>query len=226
MLAASDSSQTKGTRFFRFVDLSEALGFALFVFAYIWRLQASAFNSWKVFPVWLVLSFLLHRDTPKTLGWRGDNLWSAIRRAALVFVILGATISVAGLLLGAPHRLPSHLIDPRRFLGYLSFCLLQQIGLQSFLMNRLLATFGKSVYAVPLAATIFALLHWPNPVLVPLTFLGGVAFCWLFARERNIIPVVVVQAILGSLVWWAFPLAWHHAMRVGPGYYHFEMPSR
>jgi hypothetical protein len=29
------------------------------------------------------------------------------------------------------------------------------------------------------------------------------------------------QAVLGGVVWWAFPLAWHHAMRVGPGYYTF-----
>ena len=66
---------------------------------------------------------------------------------------------------------------------------------------------------------LFGVLHWPNPVLVPLTFIGGVVMCWLFARERNILPLVLGQALLGALVWWAFPLAWHHSMRVGPGYY-------
>jgi len=66
---------------------------------------------------------------------------------------------------------------------------------------------------------LFGALHWPNPVLVPLTFIGGVVMCWLFARERNILPLVLGQALLGALVWWAFPLAWHHSMRVGPGYY-------
>jgi hypothetical protein len=44
---------------------------------------------------------------------------------------------------------------------------------------------------------------------------------WLFARERNIIPLAIGQAILGMLVWWAFPIAWHHGMRVGPGFYNF-----
>jgi hypothetical protein len=43
--------------------------------------------------------------------------------------------------------------------------------------------------------------------------------CWLFAKERNILPLFIGQTILGALVWWAFPLAWHHSMRVGPGYY-------
>jgi hypothetical protein len=45
---------------------------------------------------------------------------------------------------------------------------------------------------------------------------------WLFATERNILPLTIGQAILGALVWWAFPLAWHHSMRVGPGYAEFR----
>ena len=45
---------------------------------------------------------------------------------------------------------------------------------------------------------------------------------WLFVRERNILPLALGQSILGTLVWWAVPVAWHHAMRVGPGFYHFH----
>ncbi len=44
---------------------------------------------------------------------------------------------------------------------------------------------------------------------------------WLFARERNILPLAALQVILSLLVWWAFPIAWHHGLRVGPGYYTF-----
>jgi hypothetical protein len=58
---------------------------------------------------------------------------------------------------------------------------------------------------------------------VPLTLLGGVAMAWLFAEERNILPLALGQAVLGALVWWAFPLAWHHSMRVGPGYWIFHL---
>jgi len=76
--------------------------------------------------------------------------------------------------------------------------------------------------AALVAGTVFAALHWPNPVLVPLTFFGGVVMSWLFARERNIIPLAVGQAIVGTLIWWALPVAWHHGMRVGPGYYTFH----
>ena len=191
----------------------------MFVGLYIWRLQTSHASSWILFPGWLILSFALHRDTPKTMGWRADNLWPATRRAAMVIGTFIVGVCVAGIFLGALHRLPEHLVYPRRFGSYLAFCLLQQVALQSFLMNRLLAAIKNERIAALLAGGIFAALHWPNPVLVPLTFIGGTAMCWLFARERNILPLALGQAILGALVWWAFPLAWHHAMRVGPGFY-------
>jgi membrane protease YdiL (CAAX protease family) len=99
--------------------------------------------------------------------------------------------------------------------------LLQQIGLQSLTMNRLLAGLRSQAMAAFVGGLLFAALHWPNPVLVPLTLIGGTVMCWLFARDRNILPLVLGQSILGVLVWWAFPPAWHHSMRVGPGYYHF-----
>jgi hypothetical protein len=196
----------------------EALGFAAFVGWYIWKLQAEAKWTWWVLLVWLVLSFAVRRDTPRTLGWRADNLWRATKRAAVFFGGSSLLVCFAGLFLGMLHRLPTHLIEPRRFGGYLAFCLLQQVGLNSFLTNRLLAAFGKPLPAALLAGAIFAGLHWPNPVLVPLTFVGGAGMAWLFTKERNILPLTLGQAILGALVWWAFPIAWHHSMRVGPGY--------
>ena len=225
MTTASNPLETPRTRILGRLALLEALAFTLFVLAYIWRLQSSAFNSWIVFPVWLVLSFALHGDTPKTLGWRADNLRPATRRTALVFGVFLMAISAVGLFLGAAHRLPTRLIEPHRFAGYFAFFLLQEVGLQSFLMNRLLAALQKPILAALVAGTLFSLLHWPNPILVPLTFIGGSAFCWLFARERNIIPLTISQAILGSVVWWAFPLSWHHSMRVGPGFYSFQPPN-
>src|SRR6267143_599854 len=165
---------------FRIFTLIEAFSFAAFIGWYIWRLQFTHPNSWVVFLVWLVASFVLHRDTPKTLGWRADNLGPAARQAAVVFGICIAALGAAGLYLGAIHRLPAHFLNSHRFFGYFAFCLLQQIALNSYLMDRL-----------------------------------------LYARERNILPLVLGQAVLGGMVWWVFPIAWHHSMRVGPGYYAF-----
>jgi Type II CAAX prenyl endopeptidase Rce1-like len=200
-------------------NLLEGFAFSAFVALYIWRWQVASPKTWLLFPLWLVISFAVHRDSPKSLGWRADNLKTATLRAAPLFLFFMLMIVIAGIFLEALHRLPAHFVEPRRFVGYFAFCLLQQVGLQSMTMNRLLQGFRSREVAAFVGGLLFGALHWPNPVLVPLTFVGGVTMCWLFARDRNILPLVLGQALLGALVWWAFPLAWHHSMRVGPGYY-------
>jgi membrane protease YdiL (CAAX protease family) len=204
-----------------YLSLIEPLALAAFVALFIWRLQDMQPYSWIAFPAWFLLSFLVHRDTPKTLGWRTDNFWPATRGAAAVFAVFALGICGAGLFLGAVHRLPEHLIEPRRFAGYLAFCLLQQVALNSYLTNRLAAALDPVPGAI-VSGAIFGALHWPNPILVPLTFIGGTAMAWLFQRERNILPLALGQAVMGALIWWAFPIPWHHSMRVGPGYYTFH----
>jgi hypothetical protein len=203
-------------------NLIEAVAFAAFTAVYIWQLQNRHPQTWWILPIWLLLSFALHRDTPKTLGWRGDNLLAASRRALPFFALAVALLVGAGLFLGGWHRVPVHLFEGGRFWGYCAFCLLQQVGLNSFVTNRLFGAFRGPLPAAMLSGAIFAALHWPNPVLVPLTFVAGTAMAWLFATERNILPLTLMQAVLGALVWWAFPLAWHHGMRVGPGFYTFH----
>jgi hypothetical protein len=202
-------------------NLVEALAFSALVALYIWRLQAPYKYSWLVFPVWLITSFLCHRDTPKTVGWRAANLWPATRQAAWFFGPCILVVCAIGILLGGLHQWPHHLFVPKRFFGYMSFCLLQQVALNSYSTNRLLAETNNPVRASLISGAIFGALHWPNPVLVPITWIGGTAMSWLFARERNILPLTVFQAVLGALVSWAFPVAWHHGMRVGPGFYTF-----
>ena len=206
----------------RSLILVEAFAFSVYIAWYIWRLQTSIRWSWLVFPIWMLASFIVHSDTPKTIGWRADNLWPATKRSAMIFLPCVVALCAVGIVLSTAHRPAHHLLMPNRFFGYMAFCLLQQVALNSYLTNRLLGAINSRALASLLAGAIFAALHWPNPVLVPLTFIGGVAMAWLFARERNIIPLAIFQGILGTLVWWAFPLTWHHAMRVGPGFYHFH----
>jgi hypothetical protein len=200
----------------------EALALAGYIAWYIWQLQTSRPSSWIVFLIWLVLSLVLHGDTSQTLGWRADNLWPATRQGLGILAAFVMSTSLAGFFLGAYNRPDPRLTEPWRFFAYFAFCLVQQVALNSYLTNRLLYSLEDPRWTAPLAGVIFAGLHWPNPVLVPLTFIGGTAMSWFFSRERNIIPLTVGQALLGTLVWWVFPVAWHHGMRVGPGYYSFH----
>ena len=203
----------------RALALVDVVGLPIFILAFIWRLQFTTNWAWLGFVVWMIASFAIHRDTPRTLGWRADNLWSATKRAAVVFAILASALSLTGILLRAPWHLPEHLIKLNRLWSYFAFCVLQQVALNSLLMNRMIFLVSRRWLAAALTGVIFAACHWPNPVLVPITFVGGTVMAWLFGRERNIVPLAVMQALLGTLAWWAFPLAWHHHLRVGPGYF-------
>lgn len=206
-------------RALRLLSVVDVIGIPVFVLFFIWRLQFIARDSWSIFPIWLGASFLLHRDTPQTLGWRADNLWVATKWSLVAFAIMAALLIATGFVLGQPRELPPNFNAPNRLWTYFAFCLLQQVALNSLLTNRLLALVHRDSLAALFAGVIFAACHWPNPVLVPLTFIGGIVFAWLFARHRNILPLALIQSILGSIAWWSFPVAWHHNLRVGPGYY-------
>jgi hypothetical protein len=201
---------------FSFADVA---GVPIFIGWFIWRGQFFAPFALLGVLVWLVASFLIHRDTPQTLGMRADNLWRATKQAVVVYGTFAILLFAIGIAFGQPLHAPPNYRSFGRLWTYFAFCLLQQIALNSLIMNRLLSLFGNRRIASAVAGAIFGALHWPNPVLVPLTLVGGTAMGWMFARERNIVPLALGQALLGSLVWWAFPVAWHHMLRVGPGYY-------
>jgi hypothetical protein len=201
----------------RWLSLADVTLFPAFIVWFIWRLQFSARWTWVIFVVWLVASFLLHRDTAKTLGWRADNIWPATEQALALFSLMAAGLVMMGFLLGASQHLPPISVSlPAR---YFAFCVLQQVALNSLLHNRMLSLVQNEWVAAGLTGAIFAACHWPNPVLVPLTLVGGAVMAWMFGRVRNIIPLAIGQFLLAMLVGWAFPMAWHHHMRVGPGYY-------
>ena len=206
-------------RTLRVVRVADVTLIPAFILAFIWKFQFSARWTWMLLVAWLIFSFVVHRDTPKTLGWRADNLLPATKQALLYFGVMIAGLAVLGLTLGAPVALPPNLISWNRLWSYFAFCLLQQVLLNSLLQNRMLSLFAQPWSASILTGLIFGACHWPNPVLVPLTLVGGTVMAWMFSRQRNIIPLAIGQAVLGSMIFWAFPVAWHHHLRVGPGYY-------
>ncbi len=126
----------------------------------------------------------------------------------LMIIILGLMTRS----LGPPQPLPLH-----RAWQYAIWALLQEFLLQSFLYLRLESLFGRRP-AVIIAAGLFALAHIPSPLLTILSFLGGLFFCEMFCRYRNIFPLGVLHAALGLTIASIFPDHILHHMRVGLGY--------
>ncbi len=192
--------------------LIEALLFTGGVLAYLW-LRGSA---WAVaIPAALAATTLAWRrraETWCTLGldprqfgrslaaWR---YWYAAAAAGL--------IAAGGARILTPHMLRQEAL-------YLGWCAVQQLLYQSMVCKplRRLAHPGRACW---IAAALFALVHLPNPVLVPATFAWGVVSCHMFRRLPSVLGLALLQSLLSSLLYWLTPWDWHRGFRVGIGYF-------
>lgn len=129
-----------------------------------------------------------------------------------LFVMIIAAIGAFTRVLGPAQPLPWH-----RAWQYAIWALLQQFILQSFIYVRLESIFG-SWRALLIASGLFSAAHLPSPVLTLLGLIGGVFFCEMFRRYRNIFPLGLVHAALGLTIAASLPDHVLHHMRVGIGY--------
>ena len=91
----------------------------------------------------------------------------------------------------------------------------QQYALQSVILLRLedSGLRGGSPLA---AATLFSLVHAPNPGLMILTFLGGLLWCSTFRRYPNLFAVSLSHAVLAVVVASTLPAGVTGGYRIGP----------
>ncbi|MCU1298148.1 MAG: hypothetical protein JWO91_2426 [Acidobacteriaceae bacterium] len=100
---------------------------------------------------------------------------------------------------------------------YVIWALLQEFILQSFFFVRLESVVG-SRRATVISALLFAAVHVPSPVLTIASFVGGLIFCEMFRRYRNLFPIGLIHGALGLTIAASLPAAWLHHMRVGIGF--------
>jgi len=190
------------------------------VLSFIW-IWAHAFPSASlvVYVVGLSITFathIIHRETPEAIGLRLDNLPAALADAAVPTLPLVAVFVGYGLFRG---EWSTEVLDAERFLRLLSWGFLQQYLLQGFIHRRLNVLLDSNAARELAVAGIFALLHLPNPILVPVTFLAGYVFAVLYRRHPNLAVLALCHAVGSTAVAFAFGPGSLHKMRVGPGYY-------
>lgn len=145
----------------------------------------------------------------------------AIRRGWWI-VLMGASLGALALLAGwwwHTLRLPAD--QPSVYgsvLLYVIWALIQQFLMQSFFFLRLEQLLGSGRQAVIAAALLFAGAHIPNPVLVPVTLVGGLILSELFRRYRTLYLLAVAHALLALALSISVPETVLHNMRVGVGY--------
>jgi hypothetical protein len=97
----------------------------------------------------------------------------------------------------------------------------QQFLAQSFFFLHLEYLLRSGRRAVLATALLFSSAHIPNPVLIPVTLLGGVILSEMFRRYRTLYMLAVAHALVALSLAISIPETVLHDMRVGIGYLRF-----
>jgi hypothetical protein len=205
-----------------FTALEVALVYAG-ILVYIWRWQYTWPRAWMALLAMILTSHALHRDTLSGLGL----IWTGLGTSARLVLPAAVAIYLPLLLYGFTHH-SLELLRPTwqslaPLLNYGGWCVFQQYLAQSYFHNRLLRIIRNRNLSSALLALMFGAAHIPNPLLMVATAIAGFLFAEVFARHRNIWPLALAQAVGGLLLAAAVPDAVIHHMRVGPGYYSYEL---
>ena len=185
------------------------------VLAYTWVIDPIAPGWVTPIPVALILGLGIWRAVRSgDWGVSPSAFLPALWQAAALTVTAALAIYVAGSRLGTWHV---------RNDAWTSLALLipwgfgQQFALHTVFLREAQATIGKKA-GIILAAALFAALHLPNPFLSAMTFAGALAWCWIYDRHPNLLPLALSHALLTLAILCAFDEALTGHLRVGAAY--------
>ena len=172
------------------------------VFTYMWVADplVSVRGPWVALPVVLILAICFkHNMKTRDWGFSRGAFWPALAWSIALTVPLGAALWYIGHALEAPTARPAPLLD---FLYVIVWGGAQQLVLQTVVLREAQQTVRRG--ATFLAAIIFASLHLPNPFLVTVTFAGAIAWCGIYARHPNIVPLAWSHATATVIILMSF----------------------
>ncbi len=85
---------------------------------------------------------------------------------------------------------------------FIPISILQEIIFRGVLMNMLRRAFVSPIFIIILNASLFSLIHviYLNSVFVlPLTFIGGIGFAWIYYKYPNLILISASHTILNFI---------------------------
>jgi membrane protease YdiL (CAAX protease family) len=172
-------------------------------------------GPWVAVPVLVIIGLcIMHNRRTREWGFDGAAFWPALAWSAVLTVILGGTLWAIGRSFGSPPRRDAPWLD---FVYVVLWGGSQQFVLQTVMLREAQATAGRA--AVIVAATLFAAFHLPNPFLVAVTFVGGLTWCWIYARHPNLVPLAVSHATATVIILMAFNPSVTGALRTGWRYF-------
>ena len=194
-----------------------------------WMVAAAAGYNKAIIAIPVVLatslmfaSHRVRRESLRDVGFRFDNFLGALYFLASPLAVVAAVCLLIAWMSGTEisflrwHQ--SRNLGLQLGLHFL-WALAQQYVLQGFLNRRAMLATGRSWLAILIVATIFGLLHLPNPWMVLLTFIGGVVWAAVYQRAPNLFALALTHSVVTWLILSTLPPSLLNHMRVGIGYF-------
>lgn len=102
-------------------------------------------------------------------------------------------------------------------LGLFGWALAQQFALQTVIFSELRKTISQR-WAIWAAALLFSILHLPNPFLTLLTLAAALAWCWIYSRHPNLLPIALSHSLSSLMILASLSPCVTGALRVGYAY--------
>lgn len=201
----------------QWLTLAEAvIGFAL-IMGTIWTAKSMQRRLFWISAAWF-------------LGWALIAAWKTLRHgfklpsARISFLVISAAAFVAGSFialagaLGTLHGLFGTKNPLLHAGSYLLWAVIQQFIQQTFFLTRFEQLTQSGLRASLIAAGLFGMAHLPNPVLTPVTLVGGWLMSELYLRYRTVLPLGIAHGLVGMALAVSVPDSLQHHMRVGLSY--------
>jgi len=156
------------------------------------------------------------RSKPLCRSTLSCSLWALA--AVIAIAALGVAFAVRLHTLhffGTPASFVEHSV------AYVVWACNQQFVIQIFFLARLLRVMADSTLAAATAALLFAVAHFPSPILMAVSLVCGMAASLFFLRYRRLYPLAAAHAILGISIAVCVPAAVDHNMYVGLAYLNY-----
>jgi len=185
------------------------------ILAYTWLLEPRLPRAFVALPGAIVLALgAWHALRTGEWGLAPKALLSGLRATALVTIPALAGLLAAGAARGTLH-------DRRASLGGFAALVLwggaQQWALQTVVLRESQGATSRRA-GVLVAALLFGAVHLPNPLLTAVTFVGALAWCAIYDRHPNVLPLALSHALATLAILYAFDDTLTGRLRIGAAY--------
>ena len=154
-------------------------------------------------------------------AFRWPGCWRPLWLPCLTAVIF-LVFTLGAVALGTDHYPKPPATFLWRFGRYALWAGLQQVLALLYLFPRFEKIFGSGKIAALATALAFTAVHFPNPILMLATLIGGAVLTVVYNQYRSIYWPIIVHAVIGFAITFSLPMKLHHGMRVGLTYLSYK----